>query len=80
MIIPFGQYYAKELKEAVAIHKMTHPADAKVAIIDLGPAVARTLAAKSGLMGGLHPNDRGHALFAAKIIPQMMMILNSSSK
>ncbi len=80
VIIPFGQYYAKELKEAVAIHKMTHPADAKVAIIDLGPAVARTLAAKSGLMGGLHPNDRGHALFAAKIIPQMMMILNSSSK
>ena len=80
MVIPFGQYYAKELKEAVATHKKMHPADAKVAIIDLGPAVARTLAAKNGLMGGLHPNDRGHAIFAAKIIPQMMTILNCGSK
>jgi hypothetical protein len=32
--------------------------DAKVAIIDLGPQVARTQAARNGLMGGLHPNDR----------------------
>lgn len=80
MIIPFGQYYARELKEAVVIHKKDHPADTKVSIIDLGPEVAKTLAAKNGLMGGLHPNDRGHAVFAAKIIPQMMMILNPGSK
>jgi lysophospholipase L1-like esterase len=80
MIIPFGQYYARELKEAVAIHKKNHPADNKVSIIDLSPEVAKTLAAKNGLMGGLHPNDRGHAIFAAKIIPQMMMILYSGSK
>jgi lysophospholipase L1-like esterase len=80
VIIPFGQYYARELKEAVEIHKKAHPADAKIAIIDLGPAVARTLSAKNGLMGGLHPNDRGHALFAAKIIPQVMTILHSGSK
>ncbi len=39
-----------------------------------------TLAAKNGLMGGLHPNDRGHANFAAKIIPQVMTILDSGSK
>ena len=74
VLIPFGQYYAKELKEAVEIHKKAHAADAKIAIIDLGPSVARTLAAKNGLMGGLHPNDRGHAIFAAKIIPQIMTI------
>ena len=80
VVIPFGQYYAKELKEAVAIHKKAHPADAKIAIIDLGPAVAKTLAAKNGLMGGLHPNDRGHAIFAARIIPQMLAILNSGAK
>ena len=80
LIIPFGQYYAKELKEAVAIHKKDHPADTKVAIIDLGPAVAKTLAAKNGLMGGLHPNDRGHAIFAAQIIPQVTAILNSTAK
>ncbi|MCY2994540.1 MAG: SGNH/GDSL hydrolase family protein [Planctomycetota bacterium] len=80
LIIPFGQYYAKELKEAVAIHKTNHPADSKVVIIDLGPAVAKTLAAKNGLMGGLHPNDRGHAIFAAQIIPQVTALLNSTSK
>lgn len=75
LIIPFGQYYAKELKQALAIHKQNHPADTKVSFIDLGPSVAKTLAAKNGLMGGLHPNDRGHALFAAKIIPQVITIL-----
>ena len=80
LLIPFGQYYAKELKEAVAIHKKNNPTETKLAIIDLGPAVTKTLAAKNGLMGGLHPNDRGHALFAAKIIPQLMTILNSSSR
>lgn len=80
LIIPFGQYYAKELQEAVAIHKKNHPTETKLAIIDLGPAVAKTLAAKNGLMGGLHPNDRGHAIFAAKIIPQLMTILNSTSR
>lgn len=75
LIIPFGQYYAKELKQALAIHKQSHPTDTKVSFIDLGPSVAKTLAVKNGLMGGLHPNDRGHALFAAKIIPQVMMFL-----
>jgi hypothetical protein len=77
LIIPFGQYYAEELKKAVQVHKKAHPADAKVAIIDLGLQVARTLAARNGLMGGLHPNDRGHAIFAASIIPQVMKLLPS---
>jgi lysophospholipase L1-like esterase len=80
VLIPFGQYYVKELKRAVEIHKQNHPADNKVSIIDLGPAVARTLAVTNGLMGGLHPNDRGHALFAAQIIPQVMTILNDGAK
>jgi hypothetical protein len=48
--------------------------DPRIAIIDLGPSV------KDGLRGGLHPNDRGYATFAAKIIPQMLTILNSGSK
>ena len=75
LIIPFGQYYAKELKLAVAAHQLTHPAEKKLAIIDLGPGVARSLAVKNGVLGGLHPNDRGHAVFAAKIIPQVLGIL-----
>lgn len=80
VFIPFGQYYAKELKEAVATHKKNHPDETKLNIIDLGPEVAKTLAAKNGLLGGLHPNDRGHAIFAARIIPQVMAILNQPTK
>jgi lysophospholipase L1-like esterase len=80
VLIPFGQYYAKELKQAVEIHKKSHQDDARIAVIDLGPSVARALAAKNGLLGGLHPNDRGHAIFAAKIIPQVITILDSGSK
>jgi len=77
VIIPFGQYYAQELKQAVEIHKQNHPADHKVSIIDLGPAVARSLSVSNGVLGGLHPNDRGHALFAAKIIPQVLTWLQA---
>lgn len=80
MIVPFGQYYAKELKEAVAIHQKAHPADAKVAVIDLGPDASLSLRPKNGVFGGLHPNDRGHANFAAQIIPQVITILGSSGK
>jgi hypothetical protein len=76
IIIPFGQYFANELKKAVEIHKMAHPKDKKIAIIDLGQGVAGTLAEKNHLMGGLHPNDRGHANFTAAILPQLIMILN----
>jgi len=75
ILIPFGQYYAKELKEAVETHKKAHQADPKIAMIDLGPSVAKTLAAKNGIMGGLHPNDRGNATFAAQIIPQVLKLL-----
>ncbi|HSH93157.1 MAG TPA: SGNH/GDSL hydrolase family protein [Roseimicrobium sp.] len=80
VIIPFGQYYVRELKEAVALHKKSHGNDPRISVIDLGPSVAKMLSGKNGLMGGLHPNDRGHALFAAKIIPQVMTILASGSK
>jgi len=75
VLIPFGQYYARPLKEAVEAHNQAHPDATPIAVIDLGPAVAKTLAAKDGLMGGLHPNDRGHANFAAKIIPQVLALL-----
>ncbi|OGV61466.1 MAG: hypothetical protein A3K19_19905 [Lentisphaerae bacterium RIFOXYB12_FULL_65_16] len=44
-------------------------------VIDLGPGVAKNLGTKNGVMGGLHPNDRGHANFAATIIPQVMKII-----
>ena len=75
ILIPFGQYFARELKDAVDARKKARPADAKIAIIDLGPAVAKNLEVPNGLMGGLHPNDRGHANFAAAIIPQMVKLI-----
>jgi lysophospholipase L1-like esterase len=79
VIIPFGQYYARELKHAVEIHQQQHPADHKISILDLGPAVARSLSVSNGILGGLHPNDRGHALFAAKIIPQVLTRLQAAA-
>jgi len=75
ILIPFGQYYAKELKAAVAARTQADPPDLRIAVIDLGSGVARNLAAKDGVMGGLHPNDRGHANFAAQIIPPLLAIL-----
>jgi lysophospholipase L1-like esterase len=77
ILIPFGQYYAKELKDAVDARRKARPADARIAIIDLGPEVANNLEASNGLMGGLHPNDRGHANFAATIIPKIMKFIGN---
>ena len=77
LIIPFGQYYAKELKHAVEVHRQTHPADTRVTCVDLGPDAARSLTPKNGALGGLHPNDRGHALFAARLIPQILSLVNA---
>lgn len=76
ILIPFGQYFAKELKNAVDARKKARPADTRIAMIDLGPEVARNLEVPNGLMGGLHPNDRGHANFAAAIIPQIMLLIS----
>jgi len=75
VLIPFGQYEAALLKNAVEKLHHASPPDTRISVIDLGPDVAKTLEAKDGLMGGLHPNDLGHAHFAAKIIPQMMKTL-----
>jgi lysophospholipase L1-like esterase len=75
VLIPFGQYYAKELKEAVAARQNAATPDRRIALIDLGPDVAKSIAGKGGIFGGLHPNDRGHASFAARIIPQVIKSL-----
>ena len=75
ILIPFGQYFSKELNDAVEARNKARPADARISIIDLGPEVAKNLEAPNGLMGGLHPNDRGQANFAAAIIPQMIKLI-----
>lgn len=75
LLIPFGQYYADALKQAVIIHKKNHPGDEKVAIIDLGDEAKHAIYSKDTPFGGLHPNDRGCATFAAQIIPELVTIL-----
>ena len=84
ILIPFGQYYAKELKsyvdgqKSIAFNSLSPP-DQKIAVIDLGSEVAKNLAVKNGVFGGLHPNDRGCANFAAQIIPQVLALLPHSA-
>ncbi|HEY3328856.1 MAG TPA: SGNH/GDSL hydrolase family protein [Capsulimonadaceae bacterium] len=67
VIIPFGQYVADHLKTAVARYQATNPTDNAVAIIDLGADTAAGLV-DDGYYSGLHPNMRGHAVFAAQIL------------
>jgi len=80
VLVPFGQYYAKELKTAVAARQKDTPSDPRIALIDLGRGVAKNLGQKDGPMGGLHPNDRGHASFAASIIPQLIRLLPAGNE
>ncbi|MEI6644707.1 MAG: SGNH/GDSL hydrolase family protein [bacterium] len=75
-IIPFGQYRVKEIRQTVDSYQGAHPGDRRISIIDLGPDAARALTPKSGYWGGLHPNPRAHATFAAQIIVQIMTQLS----
>lgn len=76
VLVPFGQYKAAELHAAVDAYRAAHPGDRKVAVIDLGPDAARALSPKNGYWGGLHPNPRGDATFAAQIIAQVVAALD----
>ena len=78
ILIPFGQYKAEEQRATVAAFQSAHPNDLNISIIDLGPDAARALTPQTGYWGGLHPNPRAHATFAAQIIAQMMTTLRSS--
>ena len=74
IIIPFGQYKAKELYETVDAYRSAHPDDRRLSVIDMGPDAARAIA-KKGYWGDLHPNPRAHATFAAEITARMMAVL-----
>jgi lysophospholipase L1-like esterase len=78
IIIPFGQYKAAELKQTVSAYRAAHPDDRRVSLIDLGPDAAQALSA-NGYWGGLHPNPRAHATFAADIIARMTATLGNSN-
>ena len=78
LLLPFGQYEASEIRTALANHRLENPADTKTDILDLGAGLARNLENKNGPLGGLHPNDRGHAMIAAELIPRILTIVDSS--
>lgn len=70
LIVPFGQYALKPLQDGLAAYQASALDDKKVFLIDLGKSMANALAA-NGYWSGLHPNLRGHAVFAAKILSKM---------
>ena len=75
VLVPFGQYCAGMLREAVELRRNANPSDSRISLIDLGPGVARSLTPKDPKersFGDLHPNDRGAANFASLLIPQVM--------
>jgi lysophospholipase L1-like esterase len=75
IIIPFGQYRAAELLSTVSAYRTAHPDEKKLSVIDLGSDAARALTPQKGYWGGLHPNPRAHATFAAQIIAQVIQAL-----
>jgi len=64
-IIPFGQYKAAEIHQTVRNYQAAHPNNKLVSVIDLGSGTSQALRVKKGYWGGLHPNPRAHATFAA---------------
>jgi len=71
-IVPFGQYKAAEITATANAYRTAHPDERRLSVIDLGPDAARALTPKGGYWGGLHPNPRAHATFAAQIVAQIM--------
>ena len=67
LIIPFGQYEAGVIKAGLAAYQSEQPLDHDVHLIDLGQTVAEGLVDK-GFWAGVHPNMRGHAVFASRIL------------
>ena len=67
VIVPFGHFVVDDLHAGFNDYKASVPLDQHVQLIDLGQSTATTLSAK-GFWGDLHPNMRGHAIFATRIL------------
>lgn len=74
VMIPFEQFEVPQIKAGVLAHQVAYPQDRKVRIIDLGKSVGRSLD-DNGYWGGVHPNMRGHAVFAARIAAEIQAAL-----
>jgi hypothetical protein len=66
LIVPFGQFGAQELRQGLAAYQAKQP-DSGVHLLDLGPDVAAALGA-GNYWGSLHPDMRGHAVIASRLI------------
>jgi hypothetical protein len=76
LIIPFGQMNVKAIGAALKAYQSAHPKDKNVSLINLGPGIAQGLA-DNGYWGGVHPNLRGHATFAAQILAALQARLKT---
>ncbi len=74
LLVPFGQYRVKELRETVRDYLAAHPEDHRLTLLDLGPEVARSLGA-NGYWGGLHPNPRAHATLGSQVTAHLMAVI-----
>jgi lysophospholipase L1-like esterase len=77
VMIPFEQFEVPQLKAGVLAYQTAHPKDSKVAIIDLGKTAGRSLD-DNGYWGGVHPNMRGHAVFATRIVAHLLAAMKTS--
>lgn len=66
LIVPFEQFLLPQLKAGFLAYQQANPKDAKVTMIDLGKTAGRSLD-DNAYWGGVHPNLRGHAIFATRL-------------
>jgi len=79
-IVPFGQYKDAEIIATVNAYRAAHPEERRLSVIDLGPDAARALTPKKGYWGGLHPNPRAHAAFAAQITAHVVAAMEHTAQ
>lgn len=70
-VYPNGPAYITALKADVAAYRAAHPADRKIILVDLGPAVARALGSPA-YGGGVHPHAAGHAYLAPLVLQALL--------
>jgi len=69
-LVPFGQYWAKDIHAVVKAYQAENPTDKRVSVIDLGQKTANSLL-KHGYWGSLHPNNLACSVLATKILARI---------
>jgi hypothetical protein len=71
LIVPFEQFSAEPVKAAFAKYKAANAQDNDTILIDLGNEPALSLRT-GGFYGDIHPNMRGHAVFATQLLAAIL--------